>query len=100
MPEGAPFKQLKADIRELHFEHGMRIQVIADQLGMSPVEVSSLLENGRRKEPSPPPPLHVGPPNDRLYKQGKCQGCEIPLFGGNPSPREWCGDCDPRPRLL
>lgn len=100
MPEGAAFKQLKADIRELRYEHGWRILTIADHLGMSAVQVASLLENGRRSEPDPAPLPHVGPPNDRLYKQGKCRGCEIPLFGGDPSPREWCGECDPRGKLL
>jgi hypothetical protein len=91
---------LKSNIRELYHEHGMRMQEIADQLGISPVEVSNWLEHGHKKEPDPAPLLGVGPPNDRLYKQGICAGCQIPLFGGDPSPREWCGECDPRGKLL
>lgn len=90
---------LKSDIRELHCEHGLRIQQIADQLKLSPVEVSNWLEHGKAEEPASLPP-HAGPPNDRLYKQGICKGCEIPLFGGDPIAREWCGECDPRGRLL
>ena len=37
--------------------------------------------------------LSVGPPSDRLFKQGKCQLCKIPLFGLEPKKRTYCGTC-------
>ena len=35
----------------------------------------------------------VGPPSDRLFKQGRCRDCGIALFGGEPMKRDICGDC-------
>ncbi len=35
--------------------------------------------------------LYVGPERDRLYKQGKCRVCGIPLFGKEPIERDVCG---------
>lgn len=37
--------------------------------------------------------LSLGPPSDRLYKQGKCGVCKIPLFGLKPKKRAYCGLC-------
>jgi hypothetical protein len=34
----------------------------------------------------------VGPPGDRLYLQGKCRVCRIPLFGRQPETRDLCGE--------
>ena len=36
----------------------------------------------------------VGPETDKLYLQGKCQICEIPLFGRGPKQRDFCGECE------
>lgn len=80
-------------IEEMYYKHGCRIQHIADTLGISSLEVSSWLEYGKPDEPEF---KSVGPPNDRLYLQGKCKTCEIPLFGGEQVTREYCGECDPR----
>ncbi len=33
----------------------------------------------------------AGPPNDRLYKQGLCLICKIPLFGAEKKRRNVCG---------
>lgn len=35
----------------------------------------------------------VGPPSDRLFKQGKCRACGVPLFGREPVRRDICGMC-------
>lgn len=94
-------------LEAMYYGHGLRIQQIADKVGLSPTKVSQYLEDrsatkGAEPLPAPEPaplPLHVGPPNDRLFKQGVCKGCSIPLFGGDPIEREWCGECDPRGRL-
>lgn len=37
--------------------------------------------------------LSVGPPGDKLFKQGTCKDCGIPLFGKEPISREVCGLC-------
>lgn len=36
--------------------------------------------------------LFVGPPGDRLYKQGKCRVCEIPIFGKETVRKDLCND--------
>ena len=35
----------------------------------------------------------VGPENGKLFLQGKCVLCQIPLFGNDPKKRDFCGDC-------
>lgn len=89
-------------IEALYYKRKMTVQQIADAFGMSSSTVSDYLEYGSpqgKPEISAPLP-HVGPPSDRLYRQGTCRACQIPLFGGDPKPREWCGEHDPRGRLL
>lgn len=36
--------------------------------------------------------LHVGPPHDRLYKQGICRVCKITMFGKLAAKRIVCGN--------
>lgn len=85
-------------IRAWHYHHGLSIGEITNLFGLSPVTVSNYLEYGESFEPE----LQlksVGPPNDKLFLQGKCLICEIPLFGGQEIRRDYCGECDPRGKL-
>ncbi|MGI9490460.1 MAG: hypothetical protein ACR2RF_32125 [Geminicoccaceae bacterium] len=82
-------------IEALHYGLGLSQRQIASRFPrLSPASISNYLEHGEPLEPEPL--LSVGPPNDRLFKQGKCLICEIPLFGGEPITRDYCGECDPR----
>ena len=82
-------------ISDLYYRDGLRIIDIADRLKMSPVDVSDSLEFAGTERSHMAELASAGPRNDRLYKQGTCRGCRIPLFGGEPIRREWCGDCRP-----
>ena len=37
---------------------------------------------------------YVGPPNDRIYKQGPCQRCGCIIFGDKPEVHEFCDVCE------
>ena len=77
-------------IADLYYEKGLRILQIADLLQVPALEVSDSLEfNGTERSTL----VSVGQPSDRLFKQGVCKGCRIPLFGGEPIRRDWCGAC-------
>lgn len=36
--------------------------------------------------------LHIGPRHDRLFKQGKCRVCQVPIFGHAEVEKDLCND--------